>query len=196
MTETTFGVRTATAGEVDRVVGPIVMAFATDPLLRFFFPDPNGYLDAFPQLVRAIAAPAFEHGSAHRIESFDASALWLTPGVEPDSASILALFQRAIEPSRLQTIADVVQEKAKFHPHEPHWYLHMIGVDPRRQGRGYGSALLRHALALIDEEHLTAYLESSNPANIPLYEKHGFEVVATVEVDPAPPVFPMVRRAR
>jgi ribosomal protein S18 acetylase RimI-like enzyme len=196
MTETTVGVRTATDGELDRVVGPIVMAFAADPVLRFFFPDPHGYLDAFPQLVRAIARPAFEHGSAQCVESFAAGALWLPPGVEPDIASIGALFERAIEPERLQTVFGVIQEKAKYHPDEPHWYLHMIGVDPRQQGRGYGSALIRHALERIDADHLAAYLESSNPANVPLYERHGFEVVATVEVDPAPPLFPMVRRAR
>jgi len=196
MTETTVGVRTATAGEVDRVVGPIVMGFAADPLLRFFFPDPAAYLDAFPQLVRAVAAPAFEHGSAQCVETFVAGALWLPPGVEPDNASIGALLERAIEPDRLRTVFGVVQEKANFHPHEPHWYLHMIGVDPRHQGQGHGSALLSYALERIDAEHLPAYLESTNLANVPLYERHGFEVVATVEVDPAPPVFPMLRRAR
>jgi len=29
---------------------------------------------------------------------------------------------------------------------DPHWYLPLIGVDATKQGRGYDSALLRHAL--------------------------------------------------
>lgn len=197
MTQTTgSAVRTASQSELDRVVAPIVLAFATDPLLRFFFPEPSQFLDGFPQLARAVAAPAFEHGGAHCIESYEGAALWLPPGVEPDFTSIAELFQRTMDPSRLETVIGVVTEKDKFHPDEPHWYLHMIGVDPQQQGRGFGAALLRHALERVDAEHLTAYLESSNPANVPIYERFGFEVVATVTVDPAPPIFPMVRRAR
>jgi ribosomal protein S18 acetylase RimI-like enzyme len=91
---------------------------------------------------------------------------------------------------------DLIGEKAKFHPEEPHWYLHMIGVDPRFQGRGYGSALIRHALERVDSDRLPAYLESTNPVNVPIYERHGFELVATVEVPGTPPMFPMLRRAR
>jgi ribosomal protein S18 acetylase RimI-like enzyme len=64
------------------------------------------------------------------------------------------------------------------------------------QGRGYGSALLRHALEQIDRDGQLAYLESTNPANVPLYQRHGFEVVGTIQVDDAPPMIPMVRRAR
>lgn len=196
MTETTFGVRTATAGEVDRVIGPLVLSFATDPLLRFFFPEPATYVEAFPQLARAFARAAVDHDAAHYVEGFGASALWFSPGVEPDRGAIRPMFERTIEPKRLETIFEVIREKAKFHPEEPHSYLQMIGVDPQLQGRGYGSALLAHALDRIDAEHEVSCLDSSNPANIPLYERYGFEVMATVTVADAPLVFPMVRRAR
>jgi hypothetical protein len=39
-------------------------------------------------------------------------------------------------------------------------------------------------------------LESSNPANIPLYERHGFSVLGTIQVGSSPSVFPMLRSAR
>jgi hypothetical protein len=45
-----------------------------------------------------------------------------------------------------------------------------------------------------DREEQIAYLESTNPANIPLYQRHGFEVIGTIQVDEAPPIFPMSRR--
>jgi len=35
---------------------------------------------------------------------------------------------------------------------------------------------MRHALARCDEESALAYLASSNPRNISLYERHGFEM--------------------
>ena len=83
-----------------------------------------------------------------------------------------------------------------YHPKEPHWYLPLIGVDPRHQRRGHGAALLRHALARCDRDHAPAYLESSNPANVPLYERHGFAVLDTIQVGSSPPIFPMLRTAR
>jgi ribosomal protein S18 acetylase RimI-like enzyme len=84
----------------------------------------------------------------------------------------------------------------KYHPQEPHWYLPLIGVDPAHQGKGFGSALLGHALEICDRDHLPAYLESSNPLNIPLYRRHGFELLDTLQVGSSPPVFPMLRPAR
>ena len=34
------------------------------------------------------------------------------------------------------------------------------------------------------------------PANIPLYRRHGFEVLGTIQVEDAPPLFPMLRQPR
>jgi len=48
-------------------------------------------------------------------------------------------------------------------------------------------------LTRVDEQHLHAYLESSNPANVPLYRRHGFEVVREIRMQGVPPVVPMVR---
>jgi len=72
----------------------------------------------------------------------------------------------------------------------------MIGVDPVRQGRGLGSALLEAGLARCDAEGAMAYLESSNPKNVPLYERYGFEVLGVIEPEDFPPLTPMLRPAR
>ncbi|MGH7928642.1 MAG: GNAT family N-acetyltransferase, partial [Candidatus Binatia bacterium] len=52
---------------------------------------------------------------------------------------------------------------------------------PFQQGKGLGSALMRHALARCDGEGKAAFLESSNPKNVSLYERHGFEVVGRIQ---------------
>jgi GNAT superfamily N-acetyltransferase len=67
---------------------------------------------------------------------------------------------------------------------------------PSQQGKGYGSILLEHAVARCDREGLPAYLESTSPRSVPLYRRHGFEVVAELRVGSAPPIFPMVRQPR
>ena len=102
----------------------------------------------------------------------------------------------SVPPQRLAAMHGIMEQMGKAHPEEPHWYLPLIGVDPAVQNQGFGSALLVHALAEVDRERLPAYLESTNPANVSLYERHGFEVLGTIQVADAPPVFPMLRRPR
>lgn len=55
---------------------------------------------------------------------------------------------------------------------------------------------MKHALRRVDEDRLPAYLESSNPRNISLYERHGFEVVGEIQVGKSPVMTPMIRAAR
>ena len=103
-------------------------------------------------------------------------------------------MQRSIaEPDRPGVFA-VAEQMDQYHPEEPHWYLPLIGVDPAHQGKGYGSALLRHALAICDREKMPAYLESSNPRDNPLYQRHGFEVIGTIQAGSSPPLWPMLRQ--
>jgi len=89
-----------------------------------------------------------------------------------------------------------IEQMDKFHPKEPHWYLPMIGVDPTQQNKGYGAMLMKHALAVCDREGLPAYLESSNPRNITLYLRHGFEIAGTIQAGSSPAMFPMRREPR
>jgi hypothetical protein len=55
---------------------------------------------------------------------------------------------------------------------------------------------MEHALIACDRDHSPAYLESSNPKNVPLYERHGFELLGTIQVGASPPIFPMLRKSR
>jgi GNAT superfamily N-acetyltransferase len=72
----------------------------------------------------------------------------------------------------------------------------MIGVEPAQQGEGYGSALLKHALERCDSDDKLAYLESSSPKNLPLYKRHEFELLGTIQAGSSPMLFPMLRRPR
>ena len=57
----------------------------------------------------------------------------------------------------------------KVHPRDPpSWYLLGLGTVKEHQGKGLGSAVLSHMLSRCDTEGLPAYLESSNPRNVPL----------------------------
>ena len=85
----------------------------------------------------------------------------------------------------------------KAHPSEPHYYLEAIGTRQDWQSKGVGSAVMAAMLERCDREGLPAYLESSNPRNIPFYARHGFEVRPLVPLPPgAPPMTPMWREPR
>jgi GNAT superfamily N-acetyltransferase len=62
------------------------------------------------------------------------------------------------------------------------------------QGRGHGAALLRYALERCDRDGVAAYLESSNARNVPLYERHGFVAMGSIQAGSSPTVIPMLRR--
>ena len=184
-----------TPPEVDPAVAVLCLAFSSDPATRWTYPDAHVYVRHFPRLVRAFGGKAFEHGTGHQVSGVRGAALWLPPGVHPDQEALGAIMQESLPADRLEEVTGVFERMGTYHPAEPHWYLPLIGVDPAHQGRGYGSALLRHALEQCDKEHVAAYLESSNPANIPLYERHGFVVLGTIQVGSSPPIFPMLRSA-
>jgi ribosomal protein S18 acetylase RimI-like enzyme len=75
--------------------------------------------------------------------------------------------------------------------------LEMIGVRREAQGRGIGEQLLAPMLDHIDRLGCPSYLESSNPRNVSLYERHGFVVLAEVEMlEDGPVVRPMLRPPR
>nr|WP_246690556.1 N-acetyltransferase [Microvirga aerophila] len=179
-----------------RLVAALVLAFSTDPANRWMYPAPDSYLRHFPDFVRALGGRAFACGTAHFIGDVQATALWLPPGVQPDEDALIALLHDGLSDKVQGDLSGIFEQMGSYHPHEPHWYLPWIGVDPAQQRKGFGSALLTHALRACDAEGTPAYLESSNPENIPLYQQHGFEVMGTIQVGTSPPITPMLRRPR
>jgi ribosomal protein S18 acetylase RimI-like enzyme len=192
----TTNVRVAAAHDEAAVVGVITLAFSTDPMARWAFPDPAKYLALMPALAHAFGGNAFGEGSAHLVDGGYGAAMWLPPSVEPDVDTVMNMAREHVPAERQDDMMRVFERMDACHPKDPCWYLPMIGVDPASQGRGYGSALLQFALEQIDREGAPAYLESSNPRNIPLYERHGFAAIGEIQVGTSPSLVPMLRRPR
>jgi ribosomal protein S18 acetylase RimI-like enzyme len=191
-----FEGRRATREDAPEVLATITLAFMADAAARFLYPRPNDYLNHFPKFVEGFGGRAFENSGAYYLDGHVGAALWLPPGVHSDDDGLDDLLARTLNEDHRQTLNDVLGQMANYHPKEPHWHLAMIGVDPLEQHRGYGSALLEVGLIPCDEARETAYLESTNPRNIPLYERFGFEVMGTIDLGKCPPIYPMVRRPR
>ncbi|WP_029587202.1 N-acetyltransferase [Bradyrhizobium sp. URHD0069] len=186
-------VKSAGANFQANIINTIVLGFAADPMARWVWPDSSEYLRTMPQFVKAFGGQAFDHGTAYITEGTRAAALWLPPGVEPDEAAMEAIMAQAMRPEIAEDIGAVLQGMAEHHPHEPHWYLPLIAADPNWIGQGLGTLLMKHALRRCDEKGIAAYLESSNPRNISLYERHGFRVVGKIQHGSSPTMTPMLR---
>jgi GNAT superfamily N-acetyltransferase len=189
-------VRSATTEDEVPAIQTIVLAFSADPVTRWTWPNSHQYLAAMPSFVRAFGGDAFTHGAAVCTKECTGAALWLPPGVHPDGPRLGDLMERTASSSARNEGPAIFERMAKYHPSEPHWYLPLIGVDPAHQGKGLGDALMAYALQWCDRDKLPAYLESTNPRNISLYRRHGFEPLGTIQVGSSPALVPMLRRSR
>ncbi len=189
-------VASAVPTEMERLIATLVTAFTSDPFIRWMLPEPRQYLVYFPEVLTFFAGGAFDHESAYRTEDFNAAALWLPPGVSPDEESLGQVIQEAVAPALQEEVFDVLEQVGTSHPETEHWYLPAMGVDPLHQGKGYGSALIERGLEICDHNHVAAYLESTNPRNIPLYQRFGYEIVGEIQACSSPVVTPMFRAPR
>jgi ribosomal protein S18 acetylase RimI-like enzyme len=177
-------------------VAAIVAAFLIDPTARFAWPSARAFLEAMPLAVQEFAGACIEHRTAYISADFCGAALWLPPGVQPNGEALEKVFRETAKPEHLDDLLATFEKMDQSHPKEPHWYLSMIGVDPRLQGQGLGGELLRYSIARCDQDGALAYLETASPRNIPLYERFGFEVMGPFQIGAAPRVTPMLRRPR
>lgn len=93
---------------------------------------------------------------------------------------------------RIMIVSSLTENK---HPHEPHCYVYLLGVHPKLQGRGIGSALLDEFIACCDHEQCIGYIETATPLNRVLYERYGFQVVDEIIFpEEGPRIWCMVRQ--
>ena len=57
-------VREASSDDLARAVSVQVMAFGSDPVMRWLYPDAHDYLAHYPSFVEAFGGRAFEHATA------------------------------------------------------------------------------------------------------------------------------------
>ncbi len=189
-------IKTALPTHKNGAIGILTLAFSVDPMARWSLPDPAKYLATFSSITNAFGGSAFEKGSAYIANGFKGAALWLPPGSTSDEESLARIFNENTNEDIKEDMESIFEQMGKFHPAQPHWYLPMIGVDPVHQGSGIGSALMTEALKAVDRDGLIAYLESSNPKNVSLYQRHGFEIIGEIQSGNSPIVRPMLRKAQ
>jgi ribosomal protein S18 acetylase RimI-like enzyme len=197
-------VRPSRRSDVRELAGVLGRAFHDDPVMRWILPDDDARARGLPRMFATMTRHHFLRGGGVEVAGaggdLGAAALWDPPGrwkqTRLEELLMMPAFVLAFG-SRVAAGQQVAELMKDHHPEEPHWYLAIIGSDPTVRGAGFGQALMRSRLDRCDAEYAPAYLESSNPDNIPYYERFGFEVTGELTVpDGGPTLWPMWRAPR
>jgi ribosomal protein S18 acetylase RimI-like enzyme len=194
-------IRSAIAGDVPAAAQVLADAFNGSPWTRWTVAQ-----DDHSRRLRGLHATyltdvALPYGRVDVIEiagtGIGAVAAWIPGDAVPDdvwqrvAATVVELAgERAAAADEAEALL------APHRPTFPHVTLATIGVSPHLQGGGLGTTLLEAGLRAIDRGELPAYLETSDPRNVRLYEHHGFLVTAATDLpDGGPRTWSMLRPA-
>ncbi len=191
--------RRAGAVDVSAMAQTLARAFHDDPMILHLLTNETTRAANLPRLFKLFLKVGMPHGACCVTSGYEAVAIWLPPEkwhipfwkYLVNGPQFLGVF--GTDAFRAMAVMDQVE---KVHPREPHWYLQTIGTDPDKQGKGYGSVVMRRQLAIADDQMLPAYLESSKEKNIPIYATFGFEVTGEIKIKNGPILYPMWRKAR
>lgn len=175
--------------DLEQIVDSMMLAFNSDPFLRWIYPSQEQYLASFPEFVKLLDNSMI----VHYIKDSTGAAFWLPPEKEIEEDMVGTYLQKTVSPQDLEKIFAVFEKLKQVHPQDPHWYLVLLGVEPLKQGQGYGSALIEPALLECDRTKQIAYLETCNPKSAAFYQRRGFELQEIIQIADCPEIYPMVR---
>jgi ribosomal protein S18 acetylase RimI-like enzyme len=203
-------IRPATDADLEALAETLALAFADDPVWGWGFEgsEPGrlgadareSKLAALRRVFGFLAAAALPHGWVWLSGDGAAVSVWIPPGEAEmsvaDEARFPAVVQEACGPRVAPRILGLMEAFERAHPHgPPHYYLSLLATHPGHAGKGLGMNLLAANLETIDDAGGTAYLESSNPANVGRYERLGFRPEREVPLSDGIAVTQMWRRS-
>jgi ribosomal protein S18 acetylase RimI-like enzyme len=183
--------RIATEDDLDAVGETLALAFEHDPLWGWAFEEAERErkLAALAEVFGFFAAAALDLGWVRVSDGVEAVALWIPPGAPEmtpvDEERLPGVIASACGPESAARVSQLLDAFDHNHPHEPpHFYLSLLATHPDHAGHGHGVGLVAACLAEIDagDPPAAAFLESSNPVNLPRYERLGFRPTREVEL--------------
>lgn len=175
-----------TEGDTERVGETLAKAFFNDPLAKYMLPDPDERRRLLPWHFATLARYGVLFGEAYTVRgSLHGAAVWLPPGEGEMTPERIAAAGMDRAPAvlgakaweRFMGATGYLEKLRATDMPDEHWYLAVIGVDPKAAGKGFGGALLQPVLKAADAQGKPCYLETAEADNKPFYEKHGFAVV-------------------
>ncbi len=193
--------RVARTDDTRQLVTTLAEAFFLDPVWSWAFDDPSRRRAGHEAWFTLIVHSALPHQWVWTTPGYEAVSVWVPPGHRElsvdDEALLGPMLDEALGP-RASLVWEIFDRFEAAHPHtQDHFYLSLLGTHTAHRGSGLGMGLLADNLALLDALGMPAYLESTNPANLPRYESVGFAIHGTFDLpDGGPTVTTMWREPR
>lgn len=197
-------VRTIPGELVESVVDTLHEAFHDYPVMRFVLgPDVAHFDDMHARLIRLFVMgrvlsndPVFGIGDPNHLEAVATVTLPQPKGI-PEELTEYRKAAWARFGSEAKARYDVLCEIwGQLDIEEPQYHLNMIGVRNAHQGKGHGRRLVEHVTRIsdCDPESNGVSLTTEFAANVPFYERLGFEVTGYAEVAPGLETWNFFRR--
>ena len=179
-------VRLAARDEIGELAGVLARAFVRDPFYAYLAGDASEPTQRMRDGWRGILRfTSDDLSTTYTTDDRAGVALWHPPGYHgagflgslrllPSVLRLAGGFRRLRQVSRA---IEVLEERRQHHAPTPHFYLSALGVEPKRQGEGIGTALMQPVVERADQLGVPAYLETATGRNVLLYERQGFGVV-------------------
>lgn len=174
--------------------GVLAAAFADDPMLQWIFRGVEAREHATAAWLGLFVEAFASVGTIDVVVDDDgqvlATALWRTDGRSlpfSESPSVGGLMTAILGTDRTVEVGTGLGEFAEHKPEPPYHYLMFLGVSPAHQGRGLGRMLVAEGQRRATADGLGAYLESTNPRNLPFYASLGFATLGEFSLPPDGP---------
>ena len=172
-------------------IGPAVdlltRAFWDDSLCVYFFPNEEERKKLLPVFFKFRLKQAIQNGEVYATSSgLEGVAIWQHSNTVDSSywknlrAGGFGFYRtmgRNLVNRMMKMDHFTSQRRAKYAV-TPYMHLGPVAVDPKLQGQGYSSKLIRPMLERLDRQELPCYLEAQSEDNVSIYEHYGFEVLA------------------
>jgi ribosomal protein S18 acetylase RimI-like enzyme len=184
-TQTTSPVVALDRHQLPQALATLVQAFAFDPMATYFFPQAPERGIGLAHIFRMALRHGLRGGAVDAVHDGGGVAIWLRS--ERATMSLprmirMGLLAAALRVGyaatrRIMRFLQWMEEQRQQSVASRHWYLLNLAVRPELQGQGLGSILLRSGLDRAQLQGVPCFLETTNPRNVPFYEKHGFRMI-------------------
>lgn len=164
-------------------------AFQNDPVFRWQIPDANKRLAKihnFWELTLRVGIKYSEvYGTSENLEGI---AIWRPPQNVNISywkfvkhGGYKFQFKFGAETAKKMTFFQAVNNSIRdIYMKTPYWYLDVIGVDPKHQGKGFARMLLKPMLKRIDKDNFPIWAETNLKRNVIFYEHFDFSILEEI----------------
>lgn len=129
------GVRAATEADLDQVTRTLWLAFRSDPLWSWAFPEREKLEPWWRFLIRG----ALRHRWVSVLGDYAAVSVWIPPGrdeLSPEEERQVEGLLEDLVGSRAVQIMELLERFEASHPREsPHYYLSILGTHPDHRWR-------------------------------------------------------------